>query len=373
MKLLHRYVLLAFARSFLGALAAIIVLLELFDLLKSAADLIALGAGDAMGMARYALYRLPAIAAFAIPMATLVGTFITLWRLASSSEMIAMRGIGASVQTIAAVLCVAATAIGAVQFVLSDNLALRAERRLAEWRAELAATPGAAGEEDADAGVLPGAGTVWLSAPPWLVGLGFASDAGDRLVNLRLIRRDESGQMREDVHAREAIYDKRTNAGWLLSGVVRVYVDAARHAQLEQPEQGMTWLTELDPRTVRAIGRPPNLMSFATLERVRKSVGAGPIPQWTYGSWAQKRLSTPFANLAMVLLAMPVAFAVVRHAGLAGKFAQVFAFGFLFFVLDGFSFNLGTSGSLPPLLAAWAPVLVFSSFGLFRLLQIEEY
>ncbi len=40
-----------------------------------------------------------------------------------------------------------------------------------------------------------------------------------------------------------------------------------------------------------------------------------------------------------------------------------FGLGFLYFISDGLVMSLGETGAVPPVVAAWLPILVFASVG----------
>ena len=48
------------------------------------------------------------------------------------------------------------------------------------------------------------------------------------------------------------------------------------------------------------------------------------------------------------------------------------ALGFAYFVADNFSLAMGNAGAYPPLIAAWAPFLLFLLIGETVLIQTEE-
>ena len=48
------------------------------------------------------------------------------------------------------------------------------------------------------------------------------------------------------------------------------------------------------------------------------------------------------------------------------------ALGFAYFVADNFSLAMGNAGAYPPIIAAWAPFLLFLLIGETVLIQTEE-
>jgi lipopolysaccharide export system permease protein len=50
-----------------------------------------------------------------------------------------------------------------------------------------------------------------------------------------------------------------------------------------------------------------------------------------------------------------------------------FILGFLYFIADGLVMSLGETGAVPPVLAAWMPIVVFASVGGAWLIRLEGY
>ena len=50
-----------------------------------------------------------------------------------------------------------------------------------------------------------------------------------------------------------------------------------------------------------------------------------------------------------------------------------FGLGFLYFISDGLVMSLGETGAVPPVVAAWLPILVFASVGGAWLIRLEGY
>ena len=50
-----------------------------------------------------------------------------------------------------------------------------------------------------------------------------------------------------------------------------------------------------------------------------------------------------------------------------------FCLGFLYFLTDGLVLALGETGAVPPLLAAWLPIVLFAAIGGAWLIRQEGY
>ncbi len=74
----------------------------------------------------------------------------------------------------------------------------------------------------------------------------------------------------------------------------------------------------------------------------------------------------------MPLLAAVAAFGLARAGQLFLRAVFGMALGFAYFVADNFSLAMGNFGAYPPLLAAWAPFLLFLLIGETVLVRTEE-
>jgi lipopolysaccharide export system permease protein len=76
--------------------------------------------------------------------------------------------------------------------------------------------------------------------------------------------------------------------------------------------------------------------------------------------------------MLMPLLAGVAAFGLARSGQLFIRAVIGMALGFAFFVADNFAVAMGNLGAYPPLLAAWAPFLLFLLIGEAVLIRTEE-
>ncbi len=83
------------------------------------------------------------------------------------------------------------------------------------------------------------------------------------------------------------------------------------------------------------------------------------------------RFSFPFANLIMVLFSIPLA-ASMRGVGKVYGFGQAVFFSFIYWgIMETFRV-LGEVGKLPPILAAWAPNLLFLTLSLWGFKRLKR-
>jgi LPS export ABC transporter permease LptG/LPS export ABC transporter permease LptF len=82
------------------------------------------------------------------------------------------------------------------------------------------------------------------------------------------------------------------------------------------------------------------------------------------------KISNPVISFVMGLVALPFAFRLGRRGALYGIGVGVIL-GMVFLATVAFSLVLGTTGTLPPFLAAWSPAVAFSLLSLYAFLGVE--
>jgi len=89
------------------------------------------------------------------------------------------------------------------------------------------------------------------------------------------------------------------------------------------------------------------------------------------GKWWHK-ISGPLSALLMPLLGAVAGFGLARSGKLLARAVIGMALGFAYFVVDNAALAMGSFGGYPPLLAAWAPFLLFLLVGETVLIRTEE-
>ena len=100
---------------------------------------------------------------------------------------------------------------------------------------------------------------------------------------------------------------------------------------------------------------------LATLKR-RRALDAVPV----YDVALQRRRSDPLMPLVMCLISVPLALAFGRRSAVSAL-ASAVGTGLLFWGIIGGFQQLGVYGLLPAAIAAWSPLLIFFSLGIYLL------
>ena len=84
------------------------------------------------------------------------------------------------------------------------------------------------------------------------------------------------------------------------------------------------------------------------------------------------KLAGPLSSVLMPLLGAVAAFGLARSGQLFVRAVIGMALGFAYFVVDNAALAMGNFGGYPPLLAAWAPFVLFALIGETVLIRTEE-
>ncbi len=355
-----RYVTVQFLRRFLFILLGFVALVQLFDVLSNADDIVSKFGTGIVPLLRYIMYRLPSTVALAMPFAVLIGALLTLLYLAQNNEIMALKSTGMSFYRVMLGFLPIGIAIAITHFLVTDQLAPRALRALAQYEETTnQARPGGAQQAMSDA--------VWIRDRGMLVRADHVVRDGSILWQVEIIDRDPTGIMTERRLAKRAQYaDKK----WTLFDVSVLKINGENRDIATVPSQ--PWDTTLRPADFADQTIPPNEFTAHDLAQLTVSAGVGSRPVYVYATWLQKRFALPIISLLMILLAAPVSAVSLRSGGTGLRMAIGIGLGFLFFVADGLSTAMGETGTLAPLLAAWAPAAIFASIGASVLLRVES-
>jgi lipopolysaccharide export system permease protein len=308
-------------------------------------EILKLNDGHLASLGYYALLRLPATLSTFLPISVLLALLLTLTELSYRSELIAIWAAGGSPLQVMVMLLPLGVVLGGLNFLVNDQAAPRAAPVLHEWAiGDYGRKQLALGEQD----------PIWMRSGNDIVRAGAANDQANELNDVTIFRRDEQGHLIEQVMAHRAVFD---NGRWQLFDVVVYYPDNLPPTRLER----LVYSGAMRPAATGLRSGDPEEMSLADLNYFIANAGFGIRPAYVYETWWHKRTTLLFSALLMIALCVPLAIRFRRGGGIGYLFAAGVAIGFAFFVLDGISMTLGEIGLMPPVLAAWLPMLILAA------------
>lgn len=349
------------ARLFLvrtfAIMLALAMVLQTLDLLSETGDILAYAGNGQAQILTYVSLRIPQIVSFLLPFCVLLGTILTLSTMNQNSEIVALKAAGLSAHQVLAPLLVASLCVAALSFGFNERIVTRATATLTQWKA-------------VDYGPLPidrgDRSNVWVRDGDDLIevdqirGRGEAAQLGGITLYERI-----GGSLRTIVRAPRGV---REGDGWLIAPATRFDVVSGRQQVLNS--------------TVLARGVRPDQFTLAKVDaeglpfgQLKAAIADLKIagrPTDALESALWHKLSGPLSAVLMPLLAAVAAFGIARSGQLFVRAVIGMALGFAYFVADNFALAMGNLGAYPPVLAAWAPFLLFLLIGEAVLFRTEE-
>jgi LPS export ABC transporter permease LptG/LPS export ABC transporter permease LptF len=350
-------VLRAMALSFSLAFIALIAVFLVFTLFELWRFIIARGIG-AGAVGEYLLFLLPLVSVQLLPASVLIAVLATYALMARRNEAIAWWAGGQSVYRLMLPALVFAAGLALCLWVVQEGLMPQANVRQDALRAQIR---GGVSRTTVDFD------RQWLAS----------AETG----RLYAYRYEEYGILRDPV-----IYD------FDREGVHLRKISTAQYARLSGAESGAELLgavslelqgedvgwkafdrVEFDAAEAPDVFKPaadkPSHLSAAALSSYIKTAKKRSDNNTRSLEVAlQKKYAGPFGVLVMTLMGVPLALAFGRRSAIIALCLAI-ALGLIFWAVAGGFQQMGEYGLLPPIVAAWAPVIIFAAIGVYLLFR----
>ena len=350
------------AKLFIVRIAAVLVMLVLvlqaLDLLSQSGRILAYEGNGQAEILTYIGLRVPQLIARFLPYSVLLATIITLATLNANSEVVAMKAAGLSAHQVLAPLILTATVIAAFSFIFNEQVVTKSSATLSAW-------------QDVEYGPIPEEDrirrNVYLNAGNDILAAARAGGTGDATVlrEVTFYQRDPNGMIVAETRAPSARF---AAPGWQLVDAERFDVRTAESNSVgsvvvaRDVTPGQVALGNVDGDEEQ-LG--PLSQSIAAMDE------AGLRTAELKAAWWHK-ISGPLAAILMPLLGAVAAFGLARSGQLFLRAVIGMSLGFAYFVVDNAALAVGNFGGYPPLLAAWAPFVLFFLVGETVLIRTEE-
>ncbi len=341
----------------LAFIVGLVVILESLDLLGESGKILAAAGNTESDLWVYVGLRVPQIIQLFLPFAVLLATLVTLATLNQNSEVVIFKSAGISAHQILLPLILAGLGVAAINFAFNERIVTRATETLKAWQAnEYRKVTEAIAPRTAS----------WVRGGDDLFNAETVTGTGDatRLGNVTIYDRVDN-KLTRVVMAERAT--PRAD-GWTLSGV-RIFDVAAGTIR---NSASLAFATSVVPRQFTTASIDP---AFVPLWELIPQIGeqrAAGKPVDTLVAAAHHKVSGPLSAALMPLLGAVAAFGLARSGRLFVRAVIGMFLGFAFFVADNFMLAMGNFGTVPPVMAAWAPFLLFLLIGEAVLIRTEE-
>jgi lipopolysaccharide export system permease protein len=361
--ILDRLILIEITGPFLFGMFIFTMIFVAGDLMFQAAKLV-IEHGVSLGVvARLFVYRLPEVVALTLPMSCLLSTLLGMSRLASNSELVALKSIGVPFSRVLRPVLMASFAVALGALVFNETI-VPVTTQAAEnlMRYEIFKNQSSALQEkvflrDESDGELKR-----------VIYLDQLDTAAGTMSNVMLHEFDKNRLTRESF-AKSGIW--KDGEWWIEDGrVFEVAEDGAVRLLFRFDRQRLA--LNLSPEQLQRRSKRPVDMSARELWRYiteARAAGTDLSPLWML---FHLKLAVPWACVIMAALGASFGASRKGRSGSGVGFGISVVFVFAYYVIMSFCRALGESGNMPPILAAWTPNIVFLFVTLFFARRVDE-
>ena len=314
-------------------------------------------------LAEYFWYATPQFSYYVLPIAGLVSTLVTIGLLTKSSELTVMKACGISLYRAALPIFLISLLWSSVLFALSESILATSNRRAETLNDEIRSGESTAadvlnrrwvaGEDDSIYNYLSfrpsldefeNLSAYHFRGRPWQL-------ARRTFVERASFSREEANWMGENIWVRD-FTSSGPNSGALASDNVRklTFLEAPSYFKTDPPD--------------------PELMNVRELNNYVSELNASGFDVRQLIVEFHRKISFPFVTLVLTLIAIPFAVTMGPRGALYGVGVGISLACTYWVVMSVFG-AIGSAGMLGPVLAAWAPNLLFGASAAYLLLTVR--
>mgnify|MGYP001172094210 FL=1 len=360
MSLLKRYVLRRFVYSYLLSAAGLIGIFLSIDFFERVDEFVSRDM-PMSDLVFYYIYKVPYIAFYMAPQAVLLATVITLAVLARDNEIVAMKACGIGVTgitlpIIGASLVIALLIVACNEYVMP--ITNKKMNHIFFVKVRQKATYGQVQREK-----------IWLRAKDGAIwNIGHFDPENGRMKEVSVFFNYGTQSIQKRIDAAEVVW--ADNRWEFLDGYTRTFRPGEQSRTVYFKKR--TFPVAESPEDFKEVNIRTEELSLREMYRRIQELAVEGKDTMKSRVELHQRLSYPFISIVLALLTIPLSLRSSRHGGVLFCVSVNMAMGFIFSFLYAMGISLGFGGIFNPALAAWGPILFFSSIGFYMILTLDS-
>jgi LPS export ABC transporter permease LptG/LPS export ABC transporter permease LptF len=362
---LDEYVMGSFARNFILVLLSLTALFLIFtffeligDIIKNRTPLVTVG--------DYLVNLVPFVLYNVTPVCSLVAVLMTFGGLSRTSELTAMKATGVSLYRVVAPVLLAAAIVSAALFAFDEGYLPAANRRQEALLNAIKGKPAQTFERP---------DRKWISGqasrsgePSRIFYYQFFDPDRNIFANLTVFEfKPGTFALQRRLFASSAHWDPTQNDWVLEHGWQRTFDGDAISGYQTFDSAAQPEIHEA-PAYFKKEDRQSQEMSYTELSGYIRDLRQAGFDTTRLRIQLNRKLAYPLIALVMAVLAVPFSLSAGKRGNIAGMGAAI-GLAIAYWVVAGVFENLGNVNTLPAVLAAWSPDLLFGMAGAYLLLR----
>lgn len=361
MKILHRYILQLEVKNLFLSLMVLILLFIVIDFFDRIDNILQEQVSVGL-IAQYFLYKIPVAISLMLPAAMLISTLLTFGILSKNSEFTAMRAAGLQILWLARPVLVVGLFVSLFSIAFNETVVPYSTMRVREiYNIDIKKKheKGAYSQTD-----------YW-----WRVGNQFYSaelfdSRENRLHNLSRFTVDNTFRVTQRTVAGSVSW-LNPALGWSMHQV-QEYSFKPDGEVLSVAHNSLPLPIDNQPKDFYRVKTDPDSMSYSDLKRFIEEQAQNGVQVLSYLADLYAKISFPFVNFIIVLIALPFALLPSRSGSMATSLLAGGMIGFSYYVVHSFSISMARAELWPPLLAAWMANAMLGLVGVILNLGAES-
>ncbi len=363
--LLDGYVMGSFVRNFLLVLFGITVLFLIFTFFELIGDIVRYRT-PLVTVGDYLLNLIPFVLYNMTPLCSLVAVLITFSAMGRTSELTAMKAAGVSLYRVVTPIFLMAALLSVGLFAFDEGYLPAANRRQEALLSSIKGKP-------AQTFLRPD--RKWMSGqtngsgdPRRIFYYQFFDPDRDEFANLTVFEfQPGTFALTRRLFAESAHWDAQIGRWQLVNGWQRTFQGETIASFSTFGAASFPEIRE-QPAYFKKQERPSQEMSYDELSRYIRDLQQSGFDTTRLRLQLNRKLAYPLITLVMAIVAVPFALSTGKRGSIAGLGAAV-GVAIAYWIVAGIFENLGDVNSLPAVLAAWSPDLLFALVGSYLLLR----
>ncbi len=337
-------------------LMTLFMLVSLSGIIKFVDQLRNIGQGDysAASAGIYTLLSIPKDLEIFFPMAALLGALLGLGVLASRSELVVMQASGFTRMQIAASVMKTAIPLVLLTMAIGEWVAPKGEQIARNFRAQ----------QMYGGSLLSTQSGLWAKDGSDFIYIQRVS-GDNELTGVNIYHFDEQDHLLSVRYAATATYEGNL---WRLSQVDESDLTNPKQVTGSQTLTG-EWKTNLTPEKLGVVAMNPDSLSISGLHNYSKYLRQSGQESSRYELNMWDKIFAPFSVAVMMLMALSFIFGPLRSVPMGVRVVTGIFFGFVFYVLDQIFGQLSLVYSMPPVIGALLPSILFLLISVYLLLK----
>ncbi|AJI84611.1 lipopolysaccharide ABC transporter permease [Yersinia enterocolitica] len=337
-------------------LMTLFMLVSLSGIIKFVDQLRKVGQGDysAASAGMYTLLSIPKDIEIFFPMAALLGALLGLGTLATRSELVVMQASGFTRMQIAASVMKTAIPLVLLTMAIGEWVAPQGEQMARNFRAQ----------QMYGGSLLSTQSGLWAKDGSDFIYIQRVS--GDKeLTGVNIYHFDQQDRLLSVRYAATATFEDNL---WRLSQVDESDLSNPNKVTGSQTLTG-EWKTNLTPEKLGVVAMNPDSLSISGLHDYSKYLRQSGQESSRYELNMWGKIFAPFSVAVMMLMALSFIFGPLRSVPMGVRVVTGIFFGFVFYVLDQIFGPLSLVYSIPPVIGALLPSILFLLISVYLLLK----